>query len=80
MYSTSFLKTYLFIYLFIYVLFGWLDLSCGRWDFVVAACEIQVPNQELDLSCLHWECKILTTEPPGKLPQQEISVPCTWQS
>ena len=57
-------------------------LSCGMWYFqsllqrvgslvvacglLVAACEIQFPDQGSSLGPLHWEFRVLATGPPGK--------------
>ena len=37
------------------------------------------PNQGLNLGILHWRCKLLTTEPPGKSPSLYILFPPTRQ-
>lgn len=48
--------------------------SCSMWEVSlvgackppVAACRIQFPGQGSNSGPLHWENKVLTTEPPGK--------------
>ena len=49
-----------------------LGLSCGTWIFVatfqllVVACGVSFPDQGSNPGPLHWECRVLTTGPPGK--------------
>ena len=44
-----------------------------RSTCLVVVCGISVPNQRLNPGSLHWECRVLTTEPPGKS-QEFISI------
>ena len=50
----------IFILLFTLKIFNWLHLG------LVAVCGISFPDQRLNLGPLHWECRVLATEPPGK--------------
>lgn len=51
-----------FIYLYLFIWLSWVA-AC---KFLVAACEIYLPDQELNPGSLHWEHRILITKPPGK--------------
>ena len=42
-----------------------LHLSCGIWELLVAACGIQLPDQESNLNPQHWECRVLAMDHQG---------------
>ena len=59
------------------------DLSCGMRDIsvkacklLVAACAVYFPDKGSNPSPLHWECRILTTGPPGR--SQETGFGVGW--
>ena len=63
------LKTLFFNIYFIYYLLIWLhqvQLQQEGSLIFLAACGIQFPDQGLNPGPLHWECRVLVTEPAGK--------------
>ena len=64
------------IYIYLFILFIYLvapGLICGTWAPLLQlagklwhACGSQFPNQGSNPGPLHWECRVLTTVPPGK--------------
>ena len=52
----------LFIYPFLWL--QWVFFSA--YELFIVARRIQFSGQRLNLGPLHWECRVLTTRPPGK--------------
>ena len=49
------------------IFFFFFAVPWGMWD--------HAPHQGLNLYPLHWECKVLTTGPPGTSPELCLCVP-----
>ena len=65
------------IYFISFIYSAVLDLSCGRWHLrsllqyagsLVVACGVSFPDQGSNPGPLHWELRVLTTEPARKSP------------
>ena len=56
----------LFIYLFFKFYLAASCLSCGMWDLSCSLRDL-VPDQGWNLGPLHWECRILATEPTREI-------------
>ena len=61
---------------FSFFLFFTLAFSGFFFYFGCMACGIQFPEQQLNLSSLHWEHRVLTTGPPGKSPHSFLCRNC----